>query len=228
MSAVNVAMTEVIARLGGGAALYDVSVSGTLGLPATQAAVTAARAALLATGGPGTVLSGPALLSQASTTKSVSSSSYSLDPSTPPTGPGVDSTAYQTVSATTFYGPGLVNAAVPLSPAQGTNPVNAGVYSRCGIQTLPSTTAPTCSAVDGGTLFVLAGQAEVTIYDTTNYLIDTATTVTNTTTLTLVYEVDGIPASLPTTVPEPAGWSVFALGLGAMGLLRRPPRRSPR
>ena len=132
------------------------------------------------------MLSGPTLLSQGVTSTSASTSIYTLDPST---GVGVDPASYQSVTLRTAFGPALVNAAVALAPGQGSNPVNAGIYSVCNVQTLPS-----CSAVDGGTLFVLAGQTEVKAFSTFTYLIDTATTVTTTTTQTQVYAVDGTRA----------------------------------
>ena len=227
VNTVSVAVTEVIGRLGSGAALYDLSVSGAFGSPAAQAAVAAARAAVLAAGGPGTALSPPALLSQATKTTSASSSIYSLDPSTPQVGytgsiVSIGAVPYATNTSVTIFGPAFAQDYVVQTSTTSTNP---GVYGLCNVGALPSASAPTCSAVDGGTISIPGGQTDVEFDITTNYLIDTATTTTNTATLTQVYEVDGTPASVITTVPEPAGWPVFALGLASLGLLARRLRR---
>lgn len=214
------AVTEVVGRLNGGLALYDVAAPAAFGAPAVQTLLSTVTAALLAAGGPGTTLAAPFLRSSATTSSSASSAIYSLDPSTPLSflHGGAGFVPNQSSTSTTTFGPALVNSAVDSQPSTVANP---GVYSLCNITTLPSGTSPTCSAVDGGTFFVLAGQTDVNIAVNFNYLIDTATTVTNTTTLTQVYELDATLAVVPTGVPEPAGWTVLAAGLAALGLLAR-------
>ncbi len=221
-SAVSAAVTEIIARLNGGPALYDVTIPDAFGSIAVQAAAAAGTAALLAAGGSGTVVTGPLLLSQASSTNSTSSSLYTLDPSTP----AIDSNSnsivnlgtfpYVTTSSQTIFGPTVVQGAVAGQMSTSSQP---GVYGLCTVRTLPSATAPTCSAFDGGTIAVAAGQTNVEFDIVVNYLIDTATTVTTTTTTRQVYEVDGTRAGVPVSVPEPGGWPVFVLGLAATGLM---------
>ena len=224
MTTINASVTEIIARLNGGTRLYDLSIAGSFGSPAVQAAIAAADAALLGAGGLATTLLAPALLSQAIVSTSTTVSTFALDPSTPLPSSRTDASSYTTISSITTFGPATVFAAV--SGPVGFNPPNAGIYSLCNVETLPSATRPTCTAVDGGTLFVLAGQTAVTLSLVHNYLIDTATTVTTTDTQTQVYEVDGTRAGVPVGVPEPAGWPLVVFGLAATGLFVR--RRDPR
>ena len=68
---------------------------------------------------------------------------------------------------------------------------NAGLYMTCNVASLPSATKPTCSAVNGGTFTVLAGQTDINVNTDTTFLIDTTTTTTDTTTTTEVYDIDG-------------------------------------
>ncbi len=223
----NAYATEIIGRLAGGAALFDVTVLDAFGSAGMQAALASARTTLLAAGGPGTAIAAPALLSSASATSSASNSIYSLDPSfyTDP--------KYAVVTSTQTFGPATVNGYAATQPPQPSTVAQPGVYSLCGgdgtipgfATGLPSATKPTCSTVDGGTFTVLLGQLDTNIDTTYIFPINTTTTVTDTTTLTQAYELVGTPAAAPTGVPEPAGWTVLAAGLAALGLLARRPAR---
>ena len=172
--------TELIGKLNGGAILYDQSFNAAFGTPTVDAGVTAAIEAITTAGGPGVVITGPTLASHTVTTTSVSNSVYSLDAAQPT----------PVVTVTTTFGPAIINA-FALTPG-GTIPPGAGVYSTCsGISTLPSTTKPTCAPANGGTFTVLAGQTDFNANTTITYLIDTATTTTDTTLTTEVYDING-------------------------------------
>ena len=177
--------TELIGKLNGGVILYDQSFNAAFGTPTVAAGVTAAITAITTAGGPGVVITGPTLASHTVTTNSVSNSVYSLDAAQP----------QPLVATTSTFGPATVNASLfSGNPGTNGNPANpnAGVYSACsGISTLPSTTKPTCTAVNGGTFTVLAGQQDINVNTTTTYLIDTATTTTDTTLTTEVYDING-------------------------------------
>ena len=222
--------TEIIGRLAGGAALLDVTVLDAFDSAGVQAALASARAALLAAGGPGTAIASPALLSSATATSSANTTLYSLEPSFIT---GTYTGQYAVTTSTQTFGPGTVNGYIS---GQSSTAARPGLYSTCSNVGstpagtgnndvgLPSTTKPTCSPVDGGTLTLLPGQLDTNSDTIFFYPINTTTTVTDTTTLTQAYVLVGTPAAAPTGVPEPAGWTVLAAGLAALGLLA--PRRA--
>ena len=236
---VNNYATQIVGRLASGPALFNLTVADAYGSAGVQAALASAQAVLLAAAGPGTAIAVPALLSSVSNTITANSSLYSLDPSysdaytfDPSSGTGTGQ--YHSIAQTQTFAPATLQVASAIAPSTSAYP---GLYDLCGAGSpesfstttaanglaavLPSTTKPTCSAFDGGTLALLPGQLNINSDNTFTYPIDTLTTVNNTTTLTQTYELVGIPAAAPTGVPEPAGWPVFAAGLAAMGLVVR-------
>src|SRR5665213_840012 len=189
--------TELIGRLNGGTPLYDRSFDAAFATPIVQAGVAAAKAAITSAGGPGVIVTGPTLISHNVTTGSASVSVYSLDPSQP---------ALTTITNTTTFGPATVNGGVPLVIGFTSPNPNFGLYTLClGVAGLPSTTEPACTAVNGGTLAILAGQTDINVNTNVTQLIDTATTTTDTTTTDEIYEIDGIVRAIGTVhsaVPE--------------------------
>ncbi len=106
-TAITAAVTEIVARLNGGATLYDQTIAGALGSPGVQAAIAAANAALLAAGGAATTVSVPVLLSQAMSKNTATSTVYALDPSTPPLSPANPTPPYRVTSSTDIFGPAV-------------------------------------------------------------------------------------------------------------------------
>lgn len=121
------------------------------------------------------------------TTNSVSSSVFSLASATP----------VSVVTTTETFAPATVNGAVfsgVVGDNTNGNPANpnAGTFTLCNLSTLPSSTKPTCAAPNGGTVTLLGGQEDINVNSTKTFLIDTATTVTDTTTPTSVFDINGV------------------------------------
>lgn len=179
--------TQIIGRIAGGKPLFDQTFAVPFSHPTAQAGVTAARAAITSAGGPGVIIGSPIRTASSSSTTTTSSTIYSLA-----------STSYtHTTNAT--IGPGTQRI---------------GDLTFCtGITTLPSSTAPTCSAGNQvtilhhnepgntnpigpprytwGELSVPAGNININVNTDIIYNIDQATTITNTTTLFEQYTITG-------------------------------------
>jgi Autotransporter beta-domain len=186
----SLSVTQLIGRLNHGTILYDRTFNATFSSPTVQDGVTAAIAAITSAGGPGVVITGPTLVSHAVTTASSTASVYSLNPSSqdPVTHQPVPSEGV--VTSTSVFGPTSVQGYVPI-PDVVLNP-DAGVLIRCNVNSLPSATRPVCTPVDPGVLNVLPGQLDIGIRTERIFLIDTATTTTETTTTSEVYNIDGM------------------------------------
>ena len=81
---------------------------------------------------------------------------------------------------------------------------------------------PTCKNVNGGTFTINVGQTDVNFAVIDQYLIETTTTRTDTTTTKAIYDIFGTNAD---TVPEPATWTLMIVGIGVVGMALRLDRR---
>lgn len=162
---VNLFSTQIIGRIGGGTPLYNQTFAFSFSHPTAQAGVTAARAAITTAGGPGVIIGSPVRTASTSNTTTTSSTNYSLA-----------STTQTTTTAITF----------------GPDSILIGQRTVCnGISSLPSSTAPTCSAGNPTTYNLVNGETNFNINTATTFNINQATTTTNTTTLFEQYTITG-------------------------------------
>ena len=193
----NVTTTELIGTLNGGKPVYDQTFTAAFSSPIVQAGVSAARLAITSAGGPGVIIGNPTLVSHMVTTGNVSSTSYVLDRAN--TNGGYSNTGqplplfYSAGTTTTqTFGPATLNGPqTGVAYASNGNP-NTGFTDICTFPTTPTTTKPTCTAVNGGSFTVFAGQLDVNVNTTVTYLVDTTTTTTTTTTTADVYDINGV------------------------------------
>jgi hypothetical protein len=157
--------TQIIGRIGGGRPLFDQTFAFPFSHPTSQAGVTAARAAITTAGGPGVIIGSPVRTASSSNTTTSSSTTYSL----------ASTTQDESETIITF----------------GPESIRIGQLTVCNVSSLPSSTAPTCSA-GNSTIYNIPDQG--TNFNTirkTIFNIDQLTTTTNTTTQFEQYTITG-------------------------------------
>lgn len=158
--------TQVIGRLQGGAPLYDQLFAVPFADPLVQAGLSSAHAAVTAAGGPGIVIGAPQLTASTTNTTSTSVTEYSLV-----------SSVQEFVGVVIIFGPDVITV---------------GQLSACGVSSLPSTTAPTCTTLPGTPYVLAPGETDGQTIWNTVHTIDQDTTITETTSIFEQYTITGV------------------------------------
>lgn len=163
----NTFTTQIIGQIVGGSVVYDQTFGLPYADPAVQAGQTAAIAAITTAGGPGVVIAAPVKTASTTTTNS-------------------------TTSPTVFSLVSSVDTVNPVVTTFGPANVATGELTSCtGLGTLPSTTAPTCSAAPGTILSLGVEEIDHNTHTDTVATIDQTATTTNVTNLFEQYTVSG-------------------------------------
>jgi hypothetical protein len=184
--------TQIIGLLNG-SKIFDQTYAAPFADPLAQTGVTSARATITSSGGPAVVITGPTLLSHTETKI------------------GSDSVTLYTL-----------NGSIPqipfISSIPGPATIAIGGLNSCNVQTLPSTTKPTCIATPNPTtVFIPAGALASVARQEVDFLIGQATTVTDTFKVFEAYELVGRTQNIGTVHTSVLSSAFDAAG----GFLRR-------
>jgi uncharacterized protein with beta-barrel porin domain len=158
--------TTVIGRLTGGAALFNQTYAQPFASTVVQGGVAAARLAVTTAGGPGVMITGPALTASSTVTASTSVTTYRL-------------------AATTM-------AANDTRITFGPDTIQTGALTVCsGIAGLPSSTRPSCGPGTPVAYVLAPGETNFNIIRETIFTVDETTQTTTTTTTTETYTLVG-------------------------------------